>query len=110
MIKPNDLGKNNLVENSQKIHIDDIVRRVNKEIKHQILQSHIEIMGLKLSLLTSPTRFNGKRYWFMCPSCGGRVGTIYKHPLTFHVGCRTCLQIQYKKQRFKGMIEGGNSA
>lgn len=106
MINPYDLGKNNLVEDSQKIQIDDIVRRVNKEVKHQILQSQIEVMGLSINLSTSNTRFNGKRYWFVCPTCGRRVGVIFKHPLTFHVGCRTCLKIQYKQQRFKGMIEG----
>ena len=108
MIKPYDLGKNNLVENSQKIRIDDIVRQVNKEVKHQILQSHIEVLGFNINLSTSPTRFNGKRYWFVCPTCGKRVGVIFKHPLTFQMGCRTCLKIQYKKQRFKGMIEGNN--
>ena len=106
MIKPYDLGKNNLVEYCQKIRIDDIVRRANKEVKHQILQSHIEVMGLKLNLLASTTRFNGKRYWFMCPTCNRRVGVIFKHPLAYQIGCRTCLNIKYKKQRFKGMIEG----
>lgn len=106
MIKPNDLGEFNLVEYSQKIKIDDIVRQVNKEVKHQILQSQIEVMGFKLNLSTSHTRFNGKRYWFSCPICNNRVGTIYRHPISPQVGCRNCLKIQYKKQRFKGMIEG----
>ncbi len=106
MIKPYDLGKNNLVENCQKIQIDDIVRRVNKETKHQILQSQIESMGLKLNLLTSSTRFNGIRYWFSCPICNRRIGTIYRDPVNLTVGCRNCLNLQYKKQRFKGMIEG----
>lgn len=108
MINPNDLGKNNLVEYSQKIKIDDIVRRINKGIKQQALESQIEILGIKLSLLTSDTRFNGKRYWFMCPFCSKRVGIIYKHPMSFQVGCRNCLKIKYKKQRFKGMIENGH--
>ncbi len=106
MINPYDLGKNNLVENSQKIKIDDIVRRVNKEVKQQVLQSQIEVMGLKLNLLTSKTRFNGKRYWFSCPVCNNRVGTIYRHPISLQIGCRNCLKMQYRKQRFKGMIEG----
>lgn len=105
MIKPNDLGKFNLVENCQKIVIDDIVSQVNKEVKQQILKSQIEVMGFKLSLLTSKTRFNGIRYWFSCPICNNRVGTIYKHPLNTQAGCRNCLKIKYKKQVFKGMIE-----
>jgi hypothetical protein len=106
MIKPYDLGKTNLVEHSQKINIDDIVRQVNKEAKQQILQSNIEVMGLKLNLLTSSTRFNGKRYWFSCPICNNRVGIIYRDSVSLQIGCRKCLKIQYRKQRFKGMIEG----
>jgi len=108
MIKPYYLGENNLVEQCQKINIDDIVRQVNKEVKCQVLQSQIEVMGLKLNLLTSRTRFNGKRYWFSCPTCNNRIGTIYRHPISLQVGCRNCLGIQYRKQRFKGMIEGSN--
>jgi|SRR3989344_7169836 len=106
MIKPYDSGKNNLVEYCQRIKIDDIVRRVNKEVKYQILQSHIEAMGFKLNLVTSRTRFNGTRYWFSCPICNNRVGTIYKHPISNHVGCRNCLSLSYKTRRYKGMIEG----
>lgn len=109
MINPYDLGEFNLVEYSQKIQIDDIVRRVNKEVKHHVLQSYIEVMGFRLNLLTSKTRFNGVRYWFACPSCSKRVGTIYKHPISIQVGCRNCLRMQYRKQRFKGMIEGENA-
>lgn len=107
MIKPYNLGKNNLVEHSQKIKIDDIVRQINKEVKHQILQSQIEVLGFKLNLLTSKTRFNGKRYWFSCPICSKRVGIIYKHPISSQIGCRNCLKMRYRKQRFKGMLEGG---
>jgi hypothetical protein len=106
MIKPNDLGKFLIAEQCQKINIDDIVRQVNKEAKQQILQSNIEVMGLKLNLLTSNTRFDGKRYWFSCPICNNRVGVIYRDPVSLQIGCRKCLKIQYRKQRFKGMIEG----
>jgi len=109
MIKPYDLGKNYFVsENCQKINIDDIVRRVTKGVKHQVLQSQIEVMGYNLNLRTSNTHFNGKRYWFACPICSKRVGIIYKHPISLQIGCRNCLKIQYRKQRFKGMIEGNN--
>ncbi|MDD5147796.1 MAG: hypothetical protein PHV63_04625 [Candidatus Daviesbacteria bacterium] len=107
MIKPNDLGKiTPVAENCQKINIDDLIRQANKEIKHRILQSQIEVMGFELSLSTSRTRFNGERYWFLCPICTSRVGTIYKSPLNNQIGCRGCLKIQYRKQRFKGMVEG----
>ncbi len=109
MIKPNDLGKINLVENCQKIEIDDLVRKANKEIKCRILQYQIEVLGYYLKLTTSHTRFNGERYWFLCPICSKRVGTIYKHPISNQVGCRSCLGIQYKRQIFKGMLEEAKS-
>ncbi len=108
MIKPYDLGKNNLVENSQKILIDEFVRKATKDLKKRIVEAQIEALGIHVDLTSSNTRFNGKRYWFSCPICNKRVGIIYKHPIGNYVGCRSCLKIQYRKQRFKGMIEGLN--
>lgn len=105
MINPNDLGKYLVAENYQKININDLVRKANKEIKHRILESRIEVLDLRLKLSTSPTRFSGERYWFLCPGCDRRVGTIYRHPISSQFGCRICLRVPYKKQRFKGMIE-----
>lgn len=105
MIKPNDLGKYIVAENCQKIEIDDLIRKANREIKQRILQSQIEVMGFELKLSTTRTRFNGERYWFLCPICNSRVGTIYKSPFNNQVGCRSCLGLLYKKQRFKGMSE-----
>lgn len=108
MIKPYDFGNNNLVEQCQKINIDDIVRRVNKEVKQQTLQTQIEAMGLKFNLLTTKTRFNGLRYWFSCPTCNHRVGIIYRNPISSQIGCRICLRLEYRKHRYKGMIEGNS--
>jgi len=101
-----DLGINNLVEHCQKIDINDVLRLVNKEAKQLILKSRIDVMGIKLDLLTSNTRFNGKRNWFSCPICSKRVGVIFRSPTNTKIGCRKCLGIKYRKQRFKGMIEG----
>jgi hypothetical protein len=33
------------------------------------------------------------------------VGILYVHPITHAVGCRTCLGLEYRKRRFKGMAE-----
>lgn len=106
MIKPYDFGKNNLVEQCQKIRIDDIIREINKEAKKQMIQAYIESLDIELKLITSHTRFNGVRYWFSCPICRKRVGVIYQHPFNTLVGCRSCLSLRYKKRRFKGMLEG----
>lgn len=105
MIKPYDLGKINLVEHSQKILIDELVRKATKDLKKRIIEAQIEALGIQIAFTTSNTRFNGKRYWFSCPICSKRVGIIYKHSISSQIGCRNCLKIQYKKQRFKGMIE-----
>jgi len=106
MIKPYDLGSfNNLVEYSQKIRIDELVAKAKRELKVKLVQSIIEALGTQIKLTTSKTRFNGERFWFVCPMCNKRVGTLYKHPLEKTIGCRICLNLQYGKQRFKGMIE-----
>lgn len=102
MIKPYDSGKNNLVEHCQRINVDELVRQVNMNLKQQILQTQVEVMGFKLEIVTSRTN----RYFFLCPICGKRFRTIYKHPVSLQVGCRKCLGIKYRSQRFKGMLEG----
>lgn len=109
MLKPYYLGNNSLADTSQKIVIDEVVKRVNDELKRHKLQAQIEVMGFSLDLLTTKTRFDGTRYWFACPLCHRRVRTIYKHPTSCQVGCRLCLGMKYRKQRFNGMIEAGYS-
>lgn len=105
LINPYDLGDFQLVDNAMKINIDELVDRVKKELKIRLLQAKIEALGIEVSLTTSKTRFNGDRFWFLCPMCQIKVGTLYKHPLQNILGCRNCLELKYKKQRFKGMIE-----
>ena len=36
--------------------------------------------------------FGGVRRWFICPSCGSRVGTLY---VDSDVGCRHCMKLTY---------------
>ena len=102
MIKPYDLG-DSLVEHTQRVEIDKLVRQAKKGLKQRLLEAQIEASGLKVALTTSRTRFNGLRAWFVCPICSGRKGVIYTKGQL--VGCRTCLGLKYKKQRFKGMAE-----
>jgi len=104
-LNPNDFGKNILVENCQKIKIKDFLRICRAELKKAILNSEIEMMGLKIDLATSQTRFNGIRFWFICPLCQKRVGVLLSHPITNKVGCRMCLGLDYAKRRYKGMVE-----
>jgi len=65
-----------------------------------------ESMDYRIQLTTTPCRYGGKRYWFICPLtkngryCGRRVGVIYIIGKWF--GCRHCGEIAYAKQ-----MEGG---
>ena len=102
---PNDLGKKFLVEQCQKIRIEDFLKTYRDRLKELIIDSEIEALGLKVELATSKTCFNGIRYWFTCPLCGARAGILLKHPLTGNLGCRRCLNLEYRKRRYKGMIE-----
>lgn len=104
-IDPYDLGKINLVSQYQKLDINDIVKKTTAGLKKEFLKSRISALGLKIDLTTSTTRFHGKRIWFECPICKRRTGVIFADTIRTQLGCRKCLGLKYKKQRFKGMIE-----
>jgi hypothetical protein len=60
----------------------------------------------KIPLTTTPCRFGGKRYWFICPwyksgvYCGKRVGTLYKDGDYF--ACRHCYDLTYESRNLSG--------
>ncbi len=105
MINPYDLGSFQLADSLQKIHIDELVRRAKKVLKQRLVEAQIESLGIAVRLTISKTRFSGERLWFVCPVCAKRVGTLYRHGLKEIVGCRNCLEVKYRKQRYKGMLE-----
>jgi hypothetical protein len=57
----------------------------------------------KIPLTTTPCRYGGKRYWFICPMsrngeyCGRRVGVLYKDGDLF--ACRHCYDLNYSSQK-----------
>lgn len=57
----------------------------------------------KIPLTTTPCRYGGKRYWFICPwyksgkYCGRRVGTLYKDGDYF--ACRHCYNLTYSSKK-----------
>ncbi len=107
-LKLNDLGNNHLVENCQKISIVDFSREAKRKMKESFLLAEIEVAGINVGLSTSKTHMGGRRYWFKCP-CGKRVGTLFVHPVSHILGCRACLRLEYRKRRYKGMIESNLS-
>ncbi len=102
-LNPNNLGV--LVEGCQKIKISDFLRKSKIKLKEAIVKSELEIEGLNIGLAISKTNYNGTRFWFKCPLCNLRVGVLFKHPLSDRIGCRKCLNLEYQKRRYKGMIE-----
>ena len=104
-LNPYDFGNNfQLVENCQKISVDDLVRIATKDLKKRIVEAQIEALGINLNLTTTSTRFAGQRLCFQCPVCTKRIRTIYQ-TVNGSIACRACLGLKYKKRRYKGMIE-----
>jgi hypothetical protein len=80
---------------------------LNMDYTHTNYQSgEKEVMNYKIKLETTPCRFGGKRYWFICPLskngiyCGRRVATLFSIGKWF--GCRHCGNITYDSQRRSG--------
>ena len=92
-------------ENCQKISITTYLRKAKEKLKETLITSEMELGNLSIELTPSKTQFRGTRYWFKCPQCNGRVGTLFVHPLTHEIGCRKCLGLEYRSRRYKKMIE-----
>ena len=105
-LKSNNLGKKYLVDQCQSINISNYLKGARKQLKELVITSEMEADGLKVGLITSNTNYKGLRYWFKCPLCGIRAGKLYKHPISQILGCRGCLNLEYRSRRYKGMIEG----
>ncbi len=64
----------------------------------------------KIPLTTTPCRYGGIRYWFICPwykngnYCGKRVGTLYKDGDNF--ACRHCYNLTYESRNASGKYKG----
>jgi hypothetical protein len=101
-LDPNDFGKKIFVEDCRKIKIDDILRVSETKLKKLLLELEIKSQGIIIGVNTSDTRFGGKRNWFACPICQKRVGVLLEHPVTNKLGCRTCLELVYRKSKNTG--------
>lgn len=105
-MKLNDLGKKLLVEECQKIEISTFLRSTKLKLRETLLASELTMQGISILLISSITGFGGTRYWFKCPLCSKRVGVLFMHPVSQNLGCRGCLGLEYRKRRYKGMVEG----
>lgn len=98
-------GKNLLVEECRRVAISDVLQKYKATIKEAMLYSQFEMMNANVRLTTSNTGNKGTRFWFICPLCERRVGVLLVHPLQGKLGCRKCLDLSYKNDRYKGMLE-----
>ncbi len=94
-----------LVEDCQKISISGYIREANRKLKEALLAAEVQLDNKTIELTPSKSAFGSIRYWFKCPLCAGRAGTLFAHPLTGEIGCRKCLGLEYRSRRYKGMIE-----
>ena len=56
------------------------------------------------NLVTTPCNLGGVRYWFACPWCGTRVGSLYLVPGERLFKCRDCNNLTYRS-RNRGTME-----
>jgi hypothetical protein len=105
-ITPNNSGEKNLVENCKKVSITEIISEMRKSFQTTILQTTIEIGNQQIKITTQKLHHGGSRFSFVCPLCNLPVRIIFQHPTEGHlVGCRKCLNLEYKCRRYKGMVE-----
>lgn len=97
-LKTNYLGKKYL-EQCQKITIKEIINKVSLEIEKQILNIELDW----LEIIKTKANYWGFRVWFKCPICNKKVFTLYN--INWVLKCRNCSWLNYRKQRFKGMLE-----
>ena len=86
----NDYGKQKtLADACQRIEVRKIVGEHGKLMKHSLGESGININEVHISFTGSRTGNGGLRFWFSCPVCSKRVGTLYQ--CSGGIGCRTVL-------------------
>lgn len=101
----NNLGRKYLVEDCVRVKVEDLLQSYRHSFKALFLASELQIAGWSTNLTTSQTYRKGTRIWLKCPICERRIGVLFKHPLNSKLGCRICLDLDYRKRRYKGMIE-----
>lgn len=102
----NDLGKKYLVENCQKVSIIDVVSQLRSQMNKSMIEADVVINNTKIRLVSSSLYHGGERLWLECPLCQLPVGIVFQHPVQNElVGCRKCLQLEYRSRRYKGMVE-----
>lgn len=96
------------LEDCRSLTIEKLITEALIKFKKAFVENKLNLNGQEIGITSTKTRFRGSRFWFVCPSCKHRASKLYIHPLSQQIGCQKCLNLLYRKQRFKGMIEGEN--
>lgn len=79
---------------------NDIIAQISANLQWNNIQ--IIYSGTKIAqnvyLNISDCYIGNFRYWFLCPDCGKRVGTLYTDGSNLF-SCRSCLDLGYESQR-----------
>ncbi|MBI2414374.1 hypothetical protein HYV31_00810 [candidate division WWE3 bacterium] len=98
-------GNKILVDACPKITLKGVFDVAKDQLLTELMKRTANVAGFDVEFSSSSLAHGGKRLWFKCPICSSRAGVLYKHFLTQQVGCRTCLNLDYKSRRYKGMTE-----
>ena len=93
-----------LVEQCQKIKINEIVREIKIEMTTLRLREKINLLDQNIEVTKTPCNFGGQRFWFICPQCHKKVGVLYKKPTSEVILCRDCHGLKYMKATFHKMM------
>jgi len=93
-----------LVEQCQKIKINELVRNIKTEMAMLRLKEKVELLNHDIEITHTACNFGGQRFWFVCPQCHRRVGVLYKNPISEAILCRKCHGLSYMKSRFHKMM------
>lgn len=92
---------NRTVETTPQIHIRDVKNFISNNLSTVEL-ALIDTSNTKKHIFVrttcTPCHFGGKRNWFLCNSCGGRVAILYADSEFSKVQCRVCSELKYQKQ------------
>lgn len=97
-----------LIEQCQKLNINQLYSEAKTELLELRLKSKIEALGQRIDIITTDCHFGGKRFWFVCPSCNNKVGTLYLPPTANELLCRKCHNLRYYNSRYHNMLESKN--
>ncbi|MBC8875898.1 MAG: hypothetical protein H8E44_41260 [Planctomycetes bacterium] len=58
-------------------------------------------VDLRVALTPTPTRHEGRRWWYACPACKRRAGVLHLPPGEKIFACRSCHDLSYRS-RWRG--------